>query len=68
MADPADNSENSSLVWRELSRRAAFVSHRLIGWIYWDPEAIENYAALGVPDGIGSVSYTHLTLPTILLV
>lgn len=53
MADPADNSENSSLVWRELSRRAAFVSHRLIGWIYWDPEAIENYAALGVPDGIG---------------
>ncbi len=28
-------------------------SHRLIGWIYWDPRAIANYAALGVPDGIG---------------
>jgi hypothetical protein len=41
------------LVWRDLSRRAALQSHRLIGWIYWDPKAIANYAALGVPDGIG---------------
>ncbi len=39
--------------WRELSRRAAFASHRLIGWIFWDPEAIAEYAALGVPDGRG---------------
>lgn len=39
--------------WLELSRRAAFVSHRLVGWIYWDPMAIERYAALGVPDGFG---------------
>ncbi len=39
--------------WRELSRRAALESHRLIGWIYWDPRAIANYAALGVPDGVG---------------
>ena len=39
--------------WRDLSRRAAFESHRLIGWIYWDPLAIANYAALGVPDGLG---------------
>ena len=39
--------------WRELSRRAAFSSHRLIGWIYWDPTAIANYASLGVPDGFG---------------
>jgi hypothetical protein len=35
--------------WIELTRRAGFVSHRLIGWVYWDPVAIENYAALG-PD------------------
>jgi hypothetical protein len=35
--------------WVELTRRAGFVSHRLIGWIYWDPVAIEHYAALG-PD------------------
>ena len=39
--------------WEELSRRAAFVSHRLIGWIYWDPRAIANYEALGVPNVFG---------------
>jgi len=37
--------------WLDLTRRAGFVSHRLIGWIYWDPVAIERYAALG-PDPI----------------
>ena len=41
------------LEWRDLSRRASLQSHRLIGWIYWDPQAIENYAALGVPNGLG---------------
>lgn len=39
--------------WRALASRAGFASHRLVGWIYWDPEAIANYAALGVPDGFG---------------
>ena len=39
--------------WRDLSGRAALQSHRLIGWIYWDPPAIQNYAALGVPNGLG---------------
>lgn len=39
--------------WTELAARASFASHRLIGWIYWDPVAIERYAALGVPDGAG---------------
>ena len=39
--------------WLDLSRRAAFESHRLIGWIFWDERAIQNYAALGVPDGAG---------------
>ena len=39
--------------WGDLGRRAAFQSHRLIGWIYWDPTAIANYAALGVPNGFG---------------
>jgi hypothetical protein len=39
--------------WRELSRRAALASHRLVGWIYWDPVGLANYAALGVPDGLG---------------
>ena len=39
--------------WLDLSRRAAFESHRIVGWIFWDDRAIENYAALGVPDGAG---------------
>ena len=39
--------------WHQLSRRAALASHRLVGWIFWDPVGIANYAALGVPDGTG---------------
>ena len=39
--------------WLKLSERAAFQSHRLIGWIYWDPHGIEQYTALGVPNGFG---------------
>lgn len=35
------------------SARAALASHRLVGWTYWDPAAIEGYTALGVPDGFG---------------
>lgn len=39
--------------WIDLGRRAALASHRLVGWIFWDPVAIERYAALGVPNGAG---------------
>jgi hypothetical protein len=39
--------------WMDLTRRGSFVSHRLIGWIYWDPRAIEYFTALGVPNGLG---------------
>ena len=39
--------------WREISKEAAFVSHRLIGWIYWDPDALNAYTKLGIPDGFG---------------
>ena len=39
--------------WSELTRRASFASHQLIGWIFWDPRAKENLAQLGVPDGLG---------------
>lgn len=35
--------------WTRLSTRAALASHRLVGWIYWDPGAIERFNALGVP-------------------
>ena len=41
--------------WTQLSARASFASHRLIGWIYWDPGALERYAALGVD--VGGISY-----------
>lgn len=43
----------SSAEWQEITRRASLASHRLIGWIYWDPRAIESYTALGVPNGAG---------------
>ncbi|MBT96220.1 MAG: hypothetical protein CL431_09665 [Acidimicrobiaceae bacterium] len=39
--------------WKEISKEASFVSHRLIGWIYWDPDAIRAYSDLGIPDGFG---------------
>ncbi len=39
--------------WRGLSGAASLASHRLIGWIFWDPWGIERYAALGVPEGAG---------------
>lgn len=39
--------------WMELSARASMASHRLVGWIYWDPVAIQRYGALGVPDAFG---------------
>ncbi|MBK5288523.1 MAG: hypothetical protein JJE46_08650 [Acidimicrobiia bacterium] len=39
--------------WTELSARASMASHRLIGWIYWDPGAIEAYTTLGVENGFG---------------
>ncbi|HEX3900873.1 MAG TPA: hypothetical protein VHW74_17105 [Mycobacteriales bacterium] len=41
--------------WTQLSARASFASHRLIGWIYWDPGALERYAALGVE--MGGITY-----------
>lgn len=39
--------------WTELSARLGLASHRLIGWIYWDPRAIEIFTELGVPNGLG---------------
>jgi hypothetical protein len=28
--------------WAALAARASLASHRLIGWIFWDPAAIER--------------------------
>ena len=39
--------------WAALAARASMASHDLVGWIFWDPTAIANYARLGVPDGMG---------------
>jgi len=39
--------------WKSLSARASLASHRLVGWIYWDPAAIAKYADLGVEGGAG---------------
>ncbi len=48
------NPENNTKVdWQSITRQAGLVSHRLIGWIYWDPRAIELYTSLGIPNGMG---------------
>ena len=46
-------SELDSPSWAALSARASLASHQLIGWVFWDPRAIELYAELGVPNGTG---------------
>jgi hypothetical protein len=38
-----------------LTARAGVAGHDLVGWMMWDPRAIAEYKALGVPDGIGWV-------------
>jgi len=39
--------------WTDLSARAALASHRLVGWVFFDPVAVAHYTALGVPNGFG---------------
>ena len=39
--------------WLQITKRASFASHRLIGWIFWDPGAQSELEALGVPGGMG---------------
>ena len=54
MTDPTDSTDSTaSPDWIDLSARAALASHRLVGWTFFDPVAIERYAALGVPNGLG---------------
>jgi hypothetical protein len=38
-----------------LTARAGAACHDLVGWMMWDPRAIAEFKALGVPDGIGWV-------------
>ena len=39
--------------WITLTKRAALVSHQLIGWMYWDPRAEQRHASFGIEKGIG---------------
>ena len=39
--------------WINLTERASFASHRLIGWIFWDPTAQAELEKLGVSGGLG---------------
>ncbi len=41
--------------WLALTARTGVACHHLIGWMMWDPAAVEGFAALGVPDGRGWV-------------
>lgn len=46
-------STHSTTDWADLNRQLAFASHRLVGWIFWDPRGVSAYEALGVPGGLG---------------
>ena len=39
--------------WATLTARAGIAAHDLVGWLMWDPGAIEGYTRLGVPEGRG---------------
>ncbi len=42
--------------WVELTRRIARSVQTTVGWIFWDPGAVERYAALGVPAPLGYIA------------
>ena len=52
-ATPSGASSSGATQWQELSAQASLASHRLVGWIYWDPEAIARYSKLGIENGFG---------------
>lgn len=52
-ASPNRASSASKNDWQALSAQASLASHRLVGWIYWDPDAIARYANLGIENGMG---------------
>ncbi len=44
--------------WLEITRRNARSVQTTIGWIFWDPGAVERYRLLGLPDGFaGPLGY-----------
>ena len=44
--------------WTAIARRNSRSVQTTIGWIFWDPGAIDRYAAAGLPDGLaGPLGY-----------
>jgi hypothetical protein len=44
--------------WFEITRRNARSVQTTIGWIFWDPGAVERYQAVGLPEGFaGPLGY-----------
>ena len=41
--------------WEVLTARAGIACHDLVGWMMWDPRAVERFEKLGVPNGTGWV-------------
>lgn len=48
----SDTTPSTELV--ERTRRAARSVQTTVGWIFWDPGAVERYTALGIPDRFAS--------------
>ena len=46
----------SDAEWHEIARRNARSVQTTIGWIFWDPVAVANLDALGVPDPFGYIA------------
>jgi hypothetical protein len=42
--------------WVEITRRNARSVQTTIGWIFWDPTAVANYAELGLPGPLGYIA------------
>ncbi|MEI6700690.1 MAG: hypothetical protein WCL38_02915 [Actinomycetota bacterium] len=46
--------ENTKCDWTALSAQVARSVQTTVGWIFWDPGAVERYQALGLPSAIAS--------------
>ena len=46
--------ENANVDWTALSARVARSVQTTVGWIFWDPGAVERYVALGLPEAVAS--------------
>jgi hypothetical protein len=42
--------------WAAIARRNSRSVQTLIGWIFWDPEAVKRYGELGLPGGLGYIA------------